>query len=186
MEKVSSTETSDRFSFIKNVKLKKNHSDECIHTDQFKHHKLHLNLYESSRLFINIRFGCFRSILLRFYPVQKKFRAILIAGKERLDKDFDLLKIIKDIKYLKMLTKFRLKPNLDTKTEINHCLKNVIDLDEILEKQGLHFRRQRHSISGQTAYLKTLHMRNNIDTFIINNRVKKELIKKMKANPNNN
>ena len=33
------------------------------------------------------------------------------AGKKRLDKDFDLMKIIKDIKYLKMLTKFHLKPD---------------------------------------------------------------------------
>ena len=42
------------------------------------------------------------------------------------------MKIIKDIKYLKMLTRYYLKPDGETKIQIVHCYKNLIDLDEIL------------------------------------------------------
>ena len=55
-----------------------------------------------------------------------------------MDKDFDLLKIIRDIKYLKMLTRFHIKPEDELKIQIVHCLKNMIDLDGLLNEHGLH------------------------------------------------
>ena len=47
------------------------------------------------------------------------------------------MKIIKDIKYLKMLTRYYLKHDGETKIQIVHCYKNLIDLDEILQQHGL-------------------------------------------------
>jgi len=49
--------------------------------------------------------------MIKFWPKQKKFKVIFDEGKKKLEKDFDLMKIIKDIKYLKMLTKFTLDPD---------------------------------------------------------------------------
>jgi len=45
----------------------------------------------------------------------------------------DIAKIIKDIKYLKTLTHFKLDPDLETKFTVHHCHKNVIDLDKLDE-----------------------------------------------------
>ena len=70
-------------------------------------------------------------------PKQNKFKIIFDEGKKKLDKDFDLMKIIKDVKYLKMLTKFTLNPKDEIKIQIHHCLKNLIDFDEILTHHGL-------------------------------------------------
>ena len=46
------------------------------------------------------------------------------------------MKIISDIKYLKMLTKFTLNPDKEIKIQILHNKKNLIDLDQILEDHG--------------------------------------------------
>ena len=43
----------------------------------------------------------------------------------------DIGKIIKDIKYLKLLTRFKLNPDIETKFQINHCNKNIIDIDKL-------------------------------------------------------
>ena len=42
------------------------------------------------------------------------------------------MKIIKEIKYIKTLLEFSLKPQDDIKFKIKHCLENVIDLDHII------------------------------------------------------
>ena len=68
---------------------------------------------------------------------QRKFRIIYEAGREKVEKDFDFLKIIKDIKYLKMLTRYIMKPQEELKIQIAHCGKNIIDLDKILEENGM-------------------------------------------------
>ena len=41
-----------------------------------------------------------------FKPVQNDMTKLFHAGKSRIDKSLDLVKIINDIKYLKILTKF--------------------------------------------------------------------------------
>ena len=45
--------------------------------------------------------------------------------------------MIRDIKFLKMLTKFNIQPDDETKIQIVHCLKNIIDLDELFNLHGL-------------------------------------------------
>ena len=47
------------------------------------------------------------------------------------------MKIIKDIKYLKTLTRYKHKPDDSLRFQIAHCLKNLIDLDNILNEEGL-------------------------------------------------
>ena len=60
-----------------------------------------------------------------------KLVTLQFEGETRLLKNFDLVKICNDIKYLKLLTKFELKPNLQTKFAIRHCKKSVIDVDDL-------------------------------------------------------
>ena len=43
-----------------------------------------------------------------------------------------MLKIIQDIKYLKTLVEYSLKPEPEIKIQIEHCLENLIDLDQIM------------------------------------------------------
>ena len=43
-------------------------------------------------------------------PANKKFKIIFEEGEKKLIENFDLLKIIKDIKYIKTLVEFHLKP----------------------------------------------------------------------------
>ena len=57
----------------------------------------------------------FRCFILRCSGKQRKFRIIYEAGREKVEKDFDFLKIIKDIKYLKMLTRYIMKPSEELK-----------------------------------------------------------------------
>lgn len=52
-----------------------------------------------------------RKLIYKLLPTQHKLKIIYNAGKDKLDRDFDLLKMIKDIKYLKMLTKFHIRPH---------------------------------------------------------------------------
>lgn len=50
-------------------------------------------------------------------------------GVKRIDKKLDMVKILNDISYLKLLTKFNLKPTIETQFQIHHCKKSIIDLD---------------------------------------------------------
>ena len=71
------------------------------------------------------------------FPRQKQFKFVYDIGIEKLDKDFDLFKLIKDMKYLKMLTRYKLKPDDYLKVQIAHSLKNMIDLDKVIEKEWI-------------------------------------------------
>ena len=55
----------------------------------------------------------------------------------------DLLYIIKELKYVKTLVEFHLKPKPELKVQISHCLENLIDLDQILNETG-HFENRSH------------------------------------------
>ena len=43
----------------------------------------------------------------------------------------DLVKLLNDIKYLKLITKFHFKPSVETNFAIHHCKKSILDLDQI-------------------------------------------------------
>ena len=44
-----------------------------------------------------------------------------------------MVKILNDITYLKLITKFYLKPSIETNFKIKHCKKSIIDLDQICD-----------------------------------------------------
>jgi len=50
------------------------------------------------------------------------------AGNDKLDNNFDMLSIIQELKYVKILAEYRLKPTAEEKFQIKHCLENMIDL----------------------------------------------------------
>jgi len=103
------------------------------------HKRIRLTRAQSSALCFNNNVKCCDSLLRCLCPAQKKLKAVYKIGKEKVDKDFDLLKLIRDMKNLKMLTRFHIRPTEEIKVQIAHCLKNVIDLDCILhEEAGKH------------------------------------------------
>ena len=92
------------------------------------HRKISLTLFQSIKLFC-MKFWT----SLGFKPThQHKLMILQKEGETRLLKCFDLVKICNDIKYLKLLTKYQLKPNIQTKFQIRHCKKSVIDLDDLV------------------------------------------------------
>ena len=48
----------------------------------------------------------------------------------------DVIQLQNDMKYLKTLCKYVIDPSLESKFHINHCKKNIIDLDEINCKES--------------------------------------------------
>ena len=46
------------------------------------------------------------------------------------------MQIIKDMKYIKTMVEFHLKPDPKMKVQILHCIENLIDLDQILHDEG--------------------------------------------------
>ena len=63
-------------------------------------------------------------------PIKNKILTIFHEGNKRVNKSLDIVKLTKDIKYLKLLTMITLDPDVETKFQIHHCSKNVIDLPE--------------------------------------------------------
>ena len=59
-----------------------------------------------------------------------KLLKIYYDGNKRINKSLDIVKLTKDIKYLKLLTMVKCKPDIKTKFEIHHCGKNIIDLKD--------------------------------------------------------
>ena len=54
------------------------------------------------------------SIFWFLKPIKNEMTELYNAGKMRIDKKLDLVKICNDITYLKLLTKFYLKPPIET------------------------------------------------------------------------
>ena len=71
---------------------------------------------------LNDIFKCFK-------PIHNDMTKLFHEGKARIDKKLDMVKIINDIQYLKILTKYNIKPSVETQFQIHHCKKSIIDLD---------------------------------------------------------
>jgi hypothetical protein len=69
------------------------------------------------------------------------------------------------MKYLKMLTRYKLKPDDYLKVQIAHSLKNMIDLDKVIEKEWTITHRNEHEACHQAGREGVFH--NEIDQFII-------------------
>ena len=79
-----------------------------------------------TQLIINDAFSCFK-------PIENDLTKLYHEGKGRIWKKLDLIKIVNDIQYLKLLTKIHLKPSVETQFQIHHCKKSLIDLDTIVD-----------------------------------------------------
>lgn len=51
--------------------------------------------------------------------------------EKRMEKHLDIIKLVKDIKYIKLLLKRNILQDTETKFQIHHSGKNVIDLDRL-------------------------------------------------------
>ena len=64
-------------------------------------------------------------------PIYDKYYTIFTEGNRRVMKSLDIVKLTKDIRYLKLLTMTTIEPDIETKFQIYHCSKNIIKgLDE--------------------------------------------------------
>ena len=56
-------------------------------------------------------------------------------GEQRIDKSLDIVKIINNLKYMKQLIKYEIKPSEDIKKVIYQNSKNTIDMDLLIQSQ---------------------------------------------------
>ena len=93
-----------------------------------------------------------------------------------------MLKIVKNIRYLKLLTNYKLKPDDKLKFQINHSIKNIIDIDKLLftedaikkDRKQVFFKQRETLVKTSTFGLKDVGKDNKIDEFIIKRKIKKE------------
>ena len=58
-----------------------------------------------------------------------------MQGNKRVTKSLDIVKLLKDIRYLKLLASMHIKPDTETKFRIYHSDKNVIKIDKEVDKK---------------------------------------------------
>ena len=112
---------------MKNFELEHDELEELTH-----HKRLSLSWDQSLGLWATNNIICLRACLMRRTSDQKDLRTIYQAGNDKLDKNFDMLQIIQDLKYVKLLAEYKLKPRPEEKVQIKHCLENLIDLDQLI------------------------------------------------------
>ena len=66
-------------------------------------------------------------------PVRNKMTVLYQECEKRMDKHLDIIKLVKDIKYIKLLLKRNILQDTETKFQIHHSAKNVIDLDKLFD-----------------------------------------------------
>ena len=103
--------------------------DENVYKYAIKHHqRARLPLWLSVRLYAHNHWNKFFS---NCCPIKNRLTIFYKESEKRLEKSFDIIKILKDIKYLKVLTKVMIPLEYDTKFQIYHNQKNIIDLDKV-------------------------------------------------------
>ena len=93
-----------------------------------KHRKIRVRLVDSLKLFwANSRFGCCCSPKL--WKNVHKFKKLYRVGENRIEKELNIVKIMKNIKDIKICLRNSIMDDR-TKYEIRHSNKKVIDLDD--------------------------------------------------------
>ena len=109
------------------------------------------------------------------------------VGQAKLEKKMDFIKIINDITYLKLITKFYLKPSIETNFQIHHSSKSIIDLDQVCEENDLQesepekLQDMKHQNLKKLTRSKSLLNMNIIDQFLVQRAYEKIRIKKQNA-----
>jgi hypothetical protein len=77
-----------------------------------EHHKMSLTIYQVVTLYFIHQWNKFFG---KFLPVNNKILTIFHEGNKRVNKSLDIVKLTKDIKYLKLLTMIKIDPDVETK-----------------------------------------------------------------------
>ena len=64
-------------------------------------------------------------------PTKNELTELYSTATLRIQKKLDIVSILNDLTYLKLITKFFLKPSIETNFAIRHSSKNILDLDQI-------------------------------------------------------
>ena len=114
-----------------------------------------------------------KTCIVKKWPKQRGLKAIYEEGKRKVDESFDLLKIIKDIRYMKTLTIDKLNPTIKEEIFIKHSEANLINLDLILNPEDKNcLQNHKHD------KCKVIHKYNPIDMNILKKQIAKQVFKK--------
>jgi len=93
-----------------------------------KHRKIRVRLIDSIRLyFANSRFGC--CCKPKTWKNVNKFKKLYRIGENRIEKELNIVKIMKNIKDIKICLRNSIMDDR-VKFEIGHTNKKVIDVDD--------------------------------------------------------
>ena len=80
-------------------------------------HFIRISKTQSVKLYFQNLYNSFVSNFeaCKVKPIVNNLSVLYENGEQRIDKHLDVIKLIKDLKYIKLLAKFMLKPPIETK-----------------------------------------------------------------------
>jgi hypothetical protein len=92
-----------------------------------KHRHIRIKFWENMLLFFSDSWFGF-IIPQKFWAKKKKLLKLLREGRKRIEKELDIVKIMKSLRDIKLLMKNSLMTP-DIKFQVAHCEKNFIDIE---------------------------------------------------------
>lgn len=70
--------------------------------------------------------------------VKTAYTEIYREGSDRIEKHLDIIKLINDIKFMKLMIKYAHRDSIteNLKFQIRHCKKSVLDLDKMFKEDN--------------------------------------------------
>ena len=103
--------------YLDHERVKRCEDKKLINKIMDERHKIAITFWENLSLFFSMFFGTFIPHWVKKVCKCKfhKFRAIYKKGEQMLDKNLDVLNLIQEIAYLKLIVKYYIRPDYDTK-----------------------------------------------------------------------
>ena len=81
------------------------------HDEYVTHRRFHLTWQQSAKLWAANNISCFSKVIYNSWPGVKDLKTIYVAGNDKLMEHFDMKNVILDMKYVKTLCEYHLRPN---------------------------------------------------------------------------
>ena len=99
-----------------------------------KHKYIEIKLIDNVMLYFSRVLGVFCSKCC--FPKKEKFQKLYDIGEDKLSTELDIVKILKTLRDMKILLKGTLMNDPETKFQVKHAPKNIINLDESSDLDG--------------------------------------------------
>lgn len=94
-----------------------------------KHRIIRITLFDKLCYYMHNQIGCFFVCGFCCWPNKKKFLRLIDEAQDRLEAELDVVKIIQNLRNMKVLLKSSLMSDPGVQAKIAHSAKNFIDID---------------------------------------------------------